>query len=63
MARSTAARGWIVALAGLGINLALGVLYAWSVIAKSLIKDWELSAGQASMPYATAVGVFALSMV
>jgi len=63
MARSTAARGWIVALAGLGINLALGVLYAWSVIAKSLTKDWGLSAGQANLPYATAVGVFALSMV
>lgn len=63
MARSTAARGWTVALAGLGINLALGVLYAWSVIAKALTKDWGLSAGQASLPYATAVGVFALSMV
>lgn len=63
MARSIAARGWIVTLAGLGINLALGVLYAWSVIAKSLIKDWGLSAGQASLPYATAVGVFALAMV
>ncbi len=63
MARSIAARGWIVTLAGLGINLALGVLYAWSVIAKSLTKEWGLSAGQASLPYATAVGVFALSMV
>ncbi len=56
-------RGWIVTLAGIGINLALGVLYAWSVIAKTLTGDWGWSAGQASLPYAIAVGVFALSMV
>ena len=24
-------RGWIVTFAGLGINLALGILYAWSL--------------------------------
>ena len=62
------ARGWIVAFAGLGINLALGVLYSWSVIAKVLSKavaegGWGWSAGQASLPYAIGVGVFALSMV
>ena len=56
-------RGWIVTFAGLGINLALGVLYAWSVIAKSLTADWGWSAGQASLPYAVACGVFAVSMV
>ncbi len=56
-------RGWIVTLAGLGINCALGVLYAWSVIAKTLTAEWGWSAGQASLPYALAVGVFALSMV
>ncbi len=59
----TLTRGWIVTLAGLGINLALGVLYAWSVIAKQLTAEWGWSAGQASLPYAIAVGVFALSMV
>jgi OFA family oxalate/formate antiporter-like MFS transporter len=57
-----------VVCAGLGINLALGILYAWSVIAKSLTKavdegGWGWSAGQASVPYAIAVGVFAVSMV
>ena len=61
-------RGWIVAFAGLGINLALGVLYSWSVIAKVLSKSvaeggWGWSAGQASLPYAICVGVFAVSMV
>jgi len=56
-------RGWVVTLAGLGINLALGVLYSWSVVAKTLTKTWHWSAGQASLPYAVAVGVFALTMV
>jgi len=60
---SASARGWIVTMAGLGINLALGVLYAWSVIAKSLTADWGWSAGKASVPYAVACGVFAVSMV
>jgi len=62
------ARGWIVTFAGLGINLALGVLYSWSVIAKVLSKPvaeqgWGWTAGQASLPYAIGVGVFAISMV
>ncbi|MBN1193020.1 MAG: OFA family MFS transporter, partial [Coriobacteriia bacterium] len=47
----------------LGINLALGVLYSWSMIAKSLTADWGWSAGKASLPYAIACGVFAISMV
>lgn len=63
MKNVTAARGWIVTAAGLGINLALGVLYAWSVIAKSLTADWGWTSGRASLPYAVACGVFAISMV
>lgn len=63
MKNASPARGWIVTLAGLGINLALGVLYAWSMIAKSLTADWGWTAGQASLPYAVACGVFAVSMV
>jgi len=56
-------RGWIVTFAGTGINLALGVLYAWSVISKALTKDWGWSASMASLPYAVACGVFAVAMV
>ncbi|MFU8890121.1 MAG: OFA family MFS transporter [Anaerosomatales bacterium] len=63
MDRSAATRGWIVTFAGLGINLALGVLYSWSVIAKTLTAEWGWSAGSASIPYAVGVGVFALTMV
>ena len=56
-------KGWVVTLAGTGINLALGVLYSWSVIAKALTKDWGWTAAQASQPYAVACGVFAIMMV
>ncbi|MBN1193610.1 MAG: oxalate:formate antiporter, partial [Coriobacteriia bacterium] len=63
MRTSSNVHGWVVAMAGLGINLALGVLYSWSMIAKSLTADWGWSAGKASLPYAIACGVFAISMV
>lgn len=59
-------KGWIVTLAGLGINLALGVLYSWSVISKALQDPkagWGWSAQQASLPYSIACGVFAIMMV
>lgn len=53
---------------GLGLNLALGVLYAWSVFAKQMTEP--VSAGglgltktEASLPYMLAIGVFALMMV
>ena len=62
-------RGWIVALAGTGINLALGILYTWSIF-KGAISDsvanggpfnWELSS--INDPYATACLVFAIAMI
>ena len=67
-ASSLAKKGWLVVLAGLGINLTLGVLYAWSVIAKDLTAPvaeggWGWTGGEASFPYAAAVGMFALTMV
>lgn len=61
-------RGWAVVFCGLGLNLALGVLYAWSVFAKQMTEP--VSAGglgltktEASLPYMLAIGVFALMMV
>jgi len=61
-------RGWIVTLAGTGLNLALGILYAWSVFAKQLVEPvarggfgWSKTA--ASLPYTTAIACFALMMV
>jgi len=63
---SSSNKGWIVTFAGMGINLALGVLYSWSVISKSLQDPkigWGWSSQQASLPYSIACGVFAIMMV
>src|SRR3990172_10315137 len=61
-------RGWVVTLAGMGLNLALGILYAWSVFSKQLTEP--VSAGgfgwtktQATLPYTLAIACFALTMI
>ncbi len=56
-------KGWRVTFAGTGVNLALGVLYAWSVIAGYLRADLGWTAMQSQIPYMIACGVFALLMV
>jgi OFA family oxalate/formate antiporter-like MFS transporter len=56
-------RGWQVTMAGLGINLALGVLYTWSVISKGVPTEWGWSEFQRSLPYSVACLVFSLIMV
>lgn len=56
-------KGWIVVLAGVGINLCLGVLYTWSMLTSALTNKWAWSAAEALTPYAIAVGMFALMMV
>jgi OFA family oxalate/formate antiporter-like MFS transporter len=58
--------GWRVTFAGLGINLALGVLYSWSVISAEIAKTdwaWASSASDRSLPYSVACLVFCLIMV
>jgi len=55
--------GWRVAFAGMGINLALGVLYTWSVISKRVPDDWGWSEAARSLPYSAACLVFSLVMV
>ena len=56
-------RGWRVVAAGLGINLALGILYTWSVISKAIPADWGWSKFDKSLPYSICCLVFALIMV
>jgi len=56
-------KGWRVTLAGTGINLALGVLYTWSVIKAAIPAEWGWTAAQKSDPYAIAIFVFALAMI
>ncbi|HOW69198.1 MAG TPA: OFA family MFS transporter [Phycisphaerae bacterium] len=56
-------RGRIVTIAGLGINLALGVLYSWSVLSKEIPSAWGWTETGKSWPYACACLVFCLVMV
>jgi MFS transporter, OFA family, oxalate/formate antiporter len=71
MAQSTNRKGWSVVLAGTGINLALGVLYTWSIF-KGAISDsikqggpdsfqWDLAS--INDPYAVCCLMFAFSMI
>ena len=64
-------RGWVVTFAGTGINLALGILYTWSIF-KAYIKDsieiggpgafnWNLES--LNDPYSVCCLVFAFSMI
>ncbi len=61
-------KGWIVTMAGMGLNLALGILYAWSVFSKQLVETvdkggfgWTKT--QATMPYTLAIAVFGVMMI
>ncbi len=61
-------RGWVVTLAGTGLNLALGILYAWSVFSKQLVEAVERGGfgwtkTQATLPYTIAIGMFAFMMI
>jgi MFS transporter, OFA family, oxalate/formate antiporter len=56
-------RGWSVVLAGFGVNLALGILYTWSVISKAIPAEWGWTEQQKSWPYAICCLVFSLMMV
>ena len=56
-------KGWRVALAGLGINLALGVLYTWSMFKGAIEKDFGWKGSQLNDPYALCCLAFAFSMI
>ncbi|MBI5069286.1 MAG: OFA family MFS transporter [Deltaproteobacteria bacterium] len=63
-----ARKGWLVTAAGIGLNLALGILYAWSVFAKQLTEPLERggfgwSRTEATLPYTIAIACFAVMMV
>jgi len=56
-------RGWQVTFVGMGINLALGVLYSWSVISKAIPADWGWSEAGRALPYSVACLMFSTAMV
>lgn len=55
--------GWRVTFAGMGINLALGILYTWSVISKAVPESWNWTEADKSWPYSIACLIFCLTMV
>ena len=68
---TTKNRGWIVVFAGLFINLALGILYSWSIF-KDAIEDSITKGGEGAFtwkesalndPYAVCILVFAFTMI
>jgi len=71
MAEANVGRGWIVTLSGTGINLALGILYTWSIMKKAIADsierggpgafDW--TASSLNDPYAVCCIVFAFATV
>ena len=56
-------RGWIVTFAGLGINLALGILYAWSLIKGKIGETFGWDGARLNDPYAVGCLVFAGAMI
>ena len=63
-------RGWSVTMAGLGINLALGILYTWSifkqsikesVLAKDGLFNWDIAS--LNDPFAVCCLMFTVAMI
>ncbi len=60
---ATPNKGWTVALAGLGVNLCLGVLYSWGAFQTTMVQEYGMTATQTQIPYMVACFIFATSMV
>ena len=56
-------RGWMVTGAAVAINLVLGVLYSWSVVAKALAGKLKWTQMEAALPFAISTAAFAVMMV
>lgn len=65
MSEAVKNRGWTVTMAGLGINLALGILYTWSIFKDEIAKGAPFNWDPASIndPYAVCCLVFAFAMI
>src|SRR5580765_3331071 len=55
--------GGLVAFSGVGINLALGVLYTWSMFKAAIEKEFGWKGSQLNDPYALCCLVFAFAMI
>lgn len=67
MSQSTSSsKGWVVTFAGLGINLILGVLYAWGVLKKVLVDPkgpWHWTDAQGALPFTISTVTFSFMMI
>lgn len=63
MSEQHANKGWTVTFAGMGVNLALGILYAWSVIKAAIPDSWGWNNADKALPYSICCLIFALAMV
>ncbi len=62
-AQPVANHGWRVTFAGLGINLALAIMYTWSVISKGVPDEWGWTQAQKTWPFSLSCLVISLVMV
>lgn len=63
---SSSTKGWIVTFAALGINLILGVLYAWGVLKKVLVDPkgpWHWTDAQGALPFTISTVTFSFMMI
>lgn len=60
---TTGNRGWLVTFAGTGVNLALGILYTWSMFKGAIEKEFGWQGSQLNDPYALCCIVFAVAMI
>jgi MFS family permease len=58
-----ASHGWVVTFSGTGINLALGILYTWSMFKGAIEKEFGWQGSQLNDPYALCCLVFAFAMI
>jgi MFS transporter, OFA family, oxalate/formate antiporter len=56
-------RGWLVTFSGTGINLALGILYAWSMFKGKIGESFGWEKERLNDPYAVCCLVFAFAMI
>ena len=54
---------YTVVFAGLGLNLILGVLYAWGVMGKALVAQWRWTTTQAALPFTVGTVAFSVTMI
>ena len=61
--KANSKQAWLVTFSGTGVNLTLGIIYSWSIIAAYLRDTQGWSAMDSQLPYMITCSIFALLMV